>query len=150
MDPAEYIRLSTAYAQKVSARETNDPGFADTWDKLSALILANAGELVVPGDADHGFLRALIRRGAYRDGTSKIILGAPNSCHNNAIALWDSGKCTGIGTGYALSVDGLWRHHSWGVTKSSKIIETTDKREGYFGVVLTAALAKAFAQDDLA
>lgn len=149
MDPSEYARLSTAYAERVAARDAADPGFADTWAKLGELILTNGGELVVPNDADHAFLRYLTRRGAYYPGRAKMVPGDPNGCHDNAIALWDAGKCTGIGTGYALSADGLWRHHSWGQSDTT-IFETTVKREAYFGTVLTGDVARAFARDDLA
>jgi hypothetical protein len=149
VDPKEYVRLSTLYAERVLERDQRDPGFTTTWENLSALVLANGGELVVPGDIDHAFLHYLLRRGAHVSGPATRAPGDPNRCHDNAIALWESGECTGIGTGYALSADGLWRHHSWGQT-STTFFETTVQREAYFGVVLTGDVAEAFAQDDLA
>ena len=50
----------------------------------------------------------------------------------------------GIGTGYALSVDGLWRQHSWGVARDL-IIESTEARVKYFGRLLRGADADMFA-----
>ena len=46
-----------------------------------------------------------------------------------------------MATGYALSEDGLWRSHSWGLTQARNravIIETTVSRERYFGVMFPA------------
>lgn len=45
-----------------------------------------------------------------------------------------------IAPGYALSIDGMWRQHSWMMlrgARSVKIIETTEKRVAYFGFVMT-------------
>lgn len=50
----------------------------------------------------------------------------------------------GIATGYALSGDGLWRQHSWGVLRDG-IFETTETRLKYFGIVLQGERADYFA-----
>jgi hypothetical protein len=61
----------------------------------------------------------------------------PSECHVNVARLWGERKkwsrLIGVGTGYALSDDGLWRGHSWGLTKRG-IIETTVSRVKYFGL----------------
>ena len=62
-------------------------------------------------------------------------------CHSNSAYLWDAnrGRCR-IATGYALSADGIWRQHTWVVqplTTKYRVWETTVKRIGYYGVVLT-------------
>lgn len=62
--------------------------------------------------------------------------GRPCDCHRNAAALWFAGRAGGIGTGYALSDDGLWREHSWGLGLAGELIETTEPRTAYFGVEL--------------
>jgi hypothetical protein len=54
----------------------------------------------------------------------------------------------GIGTGYALSADGLWRQHSWGVRRQG-ILETTAPREKYFGILLQGSSADSFAEANL-
>ena len=42
-----------------------------------------------------------------------------------------------IAFGYALSTDGLWCQHSWGVdAEDGRIIETTERRVRYYGLIL--------------
>jgi hypothetical protein len=69
---------------------------------------------------------------------NKIILKQMDfsHCHENAAKLWFKNKNLKIVTGWALSDDGLWRQHSW-ILKNNTIIETTEIREKYFGVILT-------------
>jgi hypothetical protein len=49
-----------------------------------------------------------------------------------------------VATGYALSDDGLWRQHSWGMRRDA-IIETTEARVLYFGFLMQEADANSFA-----
>ncbi len=72
-------------------------------------------------------------------------------CHRNVARVWVSRQpgIVGIGTGYALSEDGLWRQHSWGVLKNG-ILETTVARTKYFGVMLKGIAADSFADANLA
>lgn len=51
----------------------------------------------------------------------------------------------GIGSGYALSADGLWRQHSWGILRDG-ILETTERRIKYFGLILQDERANRFAR----
>ena len=71
----------------------------------------------------------------------------PSQCHLNVARLWNERKkgsrLIGVGTGYALSDDGLWRGHSWGLTKKG-IIETTVRRVKYFGLSLVGEGADLF------
>ena len=69
-----------------------------------------------------------------------------SSCHRNVAAVWTKKKfgIVGIATGYALSDDGLWRQHSWGILRDG-VLETTEKRLKYFGVVLQGERADFFA-----
>jgi hypothetical protein len=70
--------------------------------------------------------------------------GKPNQCHVNSALLWHKNrKRYQLATGYALSPDGLWRRHSW-VLHRDDIIETTEARTQYFGVVLDDEQAEAF------
>jgi hypothetical protein len=80
------------------------------------------------------------------DGDTQFEEMAKNSCHWNVAHLWKSEnrQISGIGTGYALSEDGLWRQHSWCLT-STGILETTELRHTYFGVRLEGAAADQFA-----
>ena len=71
-------------------------------------------------------------------------------CHENIAELWlkPGAGLTAIGTGYALSEDGLWRQHSWGM-RNDQIVETTAERVKYFGRILTGNEADAFANANL-
>ncbi len=71
--------------------------------------------------------------------------GDDNGCHANAARLWTDGTAAAIGTGYALSDDGLWRQHSWGVDAGGAPVETTAVRVSYVGITLTAVPALQFA-----
>ena len=52
-------------------------------------------------------------------------------CHDNSLKLYMSGKVSQMRSGYALSGDGLWRHHSWCIDKEGRIVETTEPRLVY-------------------
>ena len=97
-------------------------------------LLSIGGDFVViwMGEPD---LDKLLSRGRLFE--NKVILHEmqPNNCHANIARLWDRNKRIKIVTGWALSDDGLWRQHSWGL-KIPRLIETTEKRIKYFGVIL--------------
>jgi hypothetical protein len=59
-------------------------------------------------------------------------------CHDNVYKLWKKSRNKiRMATGWALTKDdGMWRCHSWGVSKN-RIIETTTKRDIYFGFIYT-------------
>jgi hypothetical protein len=62
----------------------------------------------------------------------------------------------GIGTGYSLTISGTyagwWREHSWGLARHSwlcgaqALLETTERRHIYFGILLQGSAADEFAQ----
>jgi hypothetical protein len=113
---------------------------------LRALLLDLGGtEMVAPPRRDSDLL-ALIAAGFVMDDPVKIELMERNACHQNLARLWrrDRNGLVGIGTGYALSDDGLWRQHSWGVTQR-RVIETTQVRAMYFGCLLQGQDADSFA-----
>ncbi|MDR3674477.1 MAG: hypothetical protein P4N24_03235 [Acidobacteriota bacterium] len=68
-------------------------------------------------------------------------------CHENVAAVWKARRfeIIAIATGYALSDDGLWRRHSWGILRNG-VLETTEARLQYFGIVLPVAGADYFAE----
>ena len=72
---------------------------------------------------------------------------AKSERHKNVSRLWKKtpNGMVGIGTGCALSGDGLWRQHSWGLRREG-ILETTGERAKYFGVLLQRDDAESFAQ----
>jgi hypothetical protein len=120
-------------------------------ERLRSLLLAIGGvELVAPNGIDSD-LDTLISSGSTMEGLVECKIMERSSCHQNVARLWAERKCglTAIGTGYALSEDGLWRQHSWGVCGSG-IVETTKPRTRYFGIVLKGGVADSFARLNLA
>jgi hypothetical protein len=91
-------------------------------------------------------LTALLAHGDVMEGAILFEEMSRSSCHWNVAALWRSepSPLVAIGTGYALSEDGLWRQHSWGITKT-EIFETTEPRHTYFGISLQKEEAAKFA-----
>ena len=84
--------------------------------QLKRLVLKIRGcQLVVPLALD-GNVAGLIDSGFVMQGPVVLKRMAANSCHLNASRLWAEHKhgVVAIGSGYALSADGLWRQHSWG------------------------------------
>ena len=121
------------------------PEFVTLVDRL----LAIAGIRVVPPGAPDPDLEALLRQGQIWDGLARLVLGEPGRCHVNAASLYQRNSTRfRIVTGYALSADGLWRQHSWvydiSPRRRRRIIETTERRVQYYGVMLSPAEATAF------
>jgi hypothetical protein len=111
---------------------------------LRKLLLRIGGEeLVARPDKD---VPLLVEYGFVMAGpviTKRVALG---DCHGNLARFWRDkrSQLAGIGTGYALSNDGLWRQHSWGVRREG-ILETTEDRLKYFGILLQGPVADSFA-----
>jgi len=69
---------------------------------------------------------------------------APCQCHSNCAQIWDKNpKTCRIATGWALSTDGIWRQHTW-ILKGKAVIETTELRTLYYGIVLADEEANNF------
>lgn len=69
-------------------------------------------------------------------------------CHRNAAILYtDRADITEIGSGWALSDDGLWRQHSWAM-RGDEIVETTKSRTKYYGVLLSGESAENFCNNN--
>jgi len=113
---------------------------------LRALLLGIGGaELVAPPWRDCD-VPLLIRAGFVMEGGVRLKIMERNSCHRNLSRLWERKRngLIGIGTGYAMSGDGLWRQHSWGIGRHG-IVETTQARVKYFGLILQERDADSFA-----
>ena len=115
---------------------------------LEEKLLALGGHRVVYiGEPD---LDALISRGQPFEGPARLIRGQPSRCHTNAADLWELHRAQlAIVTGYALSGDGLWRQHSFLLRTHPRprqrcLIETTERKIRYFGVVLDEQEAGRF------
>jgi hypothetical protein len=114
-------------------------------DLRSLLLQMGGKELVAPNGLDPD-LDAVIRTGREMKDSVEYEAMDGSSCHTNVARLWlvTNGGLVGIGTGYALSDDGLWRQHSWGVRRRG-LVETTRPRVRYFGIMLTGKDADLFA-----
>lgn len=129
--------------------------------ELRNILLDFGGEEVcLPGiDED---IENILTRGILfptnKTGRIKLMKGEPCRCHANSCNLWRQNKDNKeadihICTGYALSLDGVWRQHSWLVyidtnVNRPKIIETTAKRIAYFGFIMTDEEADSFYWDN--
>ena len=115
-------------------------------EQLSALLLGLGGDfLVAPRKCDND-IPALLVQGFSTFGPIRLHVMNRNSCHQNIAALWRNREhgIVAIATGYALSEDGLWRQHSWGILRDG-MLETTKERLRYFGIVLQGGAADDFA-----
>lgn len=143
----ETDRLLAFYRDRVESYPDVDAQFRTQWSALCRRVLEHGGRLVVPPMEPEPHLDVLLD-GQIIDLRATRRRGEPNGCHANSATLWLRGAADALGTGYALSDDGLWRQHSWALTgtgRGRKIVETTVARDRYYGVELTGPHALAFA-----
>jgi hypothetical protein len=103
-------------------------------EALRVLLISHGGvELVAPPTFDPD-MPSLIANGFVMSGSVVCEIMEASACHENVARLWTEKRpgLIGIGVGYALSEDGLWRQHSWGV-RQAEIVETTTERLKYLG-----------------
>lgn len=114
--------------------------------RLKLLLLKLGGEFVVAPPKPDPDITALLESGFLIGGRIVFREMAGSACHRNVSALWKKRRfgLVGIATGYGLSKDGLWRQHSWGVLRDG-ILETTQVRLKYFGILLQGEKADHFA-----
>lgn len=106
------------------------------WDELVKKLLSMGGSRVVD---QHDPFAPLIHWYGQLTPTDKVDLKVmqPNLCHWNCKKLAKRSKNYAHFYGYGLSEDGLWRAHSWVYDfKHRRILETTEKRLKYFGVII--------------
>ena len=110
-------------------------------------MLRHGGDLLVaPPKADPD-VQELLEFGILTGGIIKLNIMSSSSCHQNVASLWMDRKfgIVAVATGYALSDDGLWRQHSWCILPDG-VLETTESRLKYFGIVLQGQRADHFAE----
>lgn len=149
-------QMRSLYPNKVSSLGTADAewNYKDMSDDEITLVkhlLSFGGVRVcIPGAEEDA--KNILQRGQLWFGDHSVYKkGLPNRCHANSGALWHANRSRkldgsyrmelALATGYALSDDGLWRQHSWCVLRKPRsvtIVETTTKRELYFGFLLNA------------
>jgi len=82
-------------------------------------------------------------------GPVRLRLMKSSLCHQNVASVWAKRRfgIVGVATGYVLSEDGLWRQHSWGILRDG-ILETTEARSKYFGIIFQGDEADFFASSN--
>ena len=127
-------------------------GYADEMAellKLRRLLLSfGGGEVKLPNYEED--LKKIMARGQFWYGDRVVLMpGERGQCHRNTCRLWEKNKDKVlIATGYALSEDGVWRQHSWGIQvrpRRNRVVETTAKRIAYFGFVMNQEESEEFA-----
>jgi hypothetical protein len=114
--------------------------------RLEETLLSLGGDRVALVPEPHADM--LLERGECWRKRVWLVRMEPNQCHGNTATLWVQHRHRGfqIVTGGALTKDdGCWRQHTWGLDpKENRIIETTDRRNVYFGAMLTDRKAGDF------
>lgn len=78
----------------------------------------------------------LLRFGFFQDGSKSELQPMDDGrCHDNVKLCYTLGLVDRVVTGFALSEDGLWRAHSWGLGSAGQPIETTEPRILYYGMI---------------
>lgn len=136
---------ATLFERRLAAQDEMHPGYRDAWLAFEEAVVKHGGRAVVPPMKPDALIGLLLEEGSLVEGRSaQLVEGDRSNCHVNAARLWRSKRCDGIGTGYALSEDGLWREHSWGAS-NGEVVETTTRRILYFGVLMSDERAAWFA-----
>ena len=117
--------------------------------RLKALLLRSGGEFLVAPPKPDSDVRALLESGFLISGAISLKRMQCRSCHQNVSQLWrERGSgIIGIATGYALSEDRLWRQNSWGLRRAG-VLETTEPRAKYFGIIFQGEKADQFADNN--
>lgn len=156
-DPAEKERMNQGYnwcfeytGQELTEAEKNHLG---KLDELRKRLLSFGGDTACMPIHEEDLGNIMTRGQFFYGDHARMRKGEPCRCHSNSSLLWNAnrGKCQ-IATGYALSEDGIWRQHSWGVqplTLSWRVWETTQKRVAYFGFVMTDEECEEFYFDNI-
>jgi len=127
------------FASRLAAQDRATPGYAAKFRKLSRRMRkAGGGDQTVPHVRPDQLIDVLLERGTLLRPVAVVMKrGQPSNCHVNAATLFRAGKGL-LATGYCLDTDGLWRQHSWIVDLKGRVIETTERRVAYWGIVFDA------------
>ena len=133
----------------VRGSELEKPVKKSVKELCSHLIKIGGKVVVVEFHESSDFCKALVKFGEITPNDNlEIFTGEDRECHANSAMLWSQNREDYLlVTGFALSEDGVWRRHSWLKANDGKLIETTIKREQYFGITLEEEGAEAFLQD---
>jgi hypothetical protein len=115
--------------------------------ELRRVLLKIGGEELVPPDASDPMTSFLIDFGIVFSGPVLLkVCGhrrpAPTLGHVWSRRLYG---IVGVGVGYAMSDDGLWREHTFGILREG-VLEIVSPRQKYFGLLLIGEAADGFAE----
>jgi hypothetical protein len=114
--------------------------------RLKSLLLSFGGDFIVAPPRQDPDVFKLLKSGFLMGGPISMTPMKPSMCHQNIAAIWKMRRkgVVGVATGHALSDDGLWPQHSWAVLRDG-VLESTDERRKYFGILLQDSAADHFA-----
>jgi hypothetical protein len=113
-----------------------DPAMIELYNVLNGYA---EGRVIARYEGEEHLMQLLSDGELMRSNHVVSMAGRPSSCHQNVAALIDEDSTPKVVTGYAYTHDDeMWRQHSWALQGDS-IIETTESRDKYWGVVLQGA-----------
>jgi hypothetical protein len=133
----------TFLEKRVRAFAKTQPGLRE----LRRVLLKIGGdELVPPADGDP-MTSFLLDFGIVFGGPVVVRPGGQGGSVRMLGRIWNRRLhgIKGIGVGYALDGDRLWREHSFGVLREG-VLETTAPKQKYFGLLLIDQAADGFAE----
>jgi hypothetical protein len=110
-------------------------------------LLKIGGSELVPSPGSDPMISVLVDFGIVYAGPVLLRQGRPCPGERTLGRIWNRRLygIVGIGVGYALDDEDLWREHSFGVLREG-IIETTTPRRKYFGLLLVSEAADAYSE----
>ncbi len=137
--------LTFPFDQRNAVLMERQPGLRILTERLLQL---GGTRVVLPLDGEPD-LEIILSRGYATAGPARCVPMQASQCHRNASLLFRRKKeAVRIVTGYALSEDGIWRQHTWAWVRDGHppLLETTEPRMLYYGVLLTCAESEQFAR----
>jgi len=141
---------STEYKERAKFFKERMKAFGNSHTvSMQQKLLTLGGAFLVPmPEPDAATKRSLTRGQVLEVSHIKMFEGVPSQCHGNSADLYlglapDWQLCTG----YSLTLnDQLWRRHTWLYNPKTKtVLESTTKRDTYYGVTLKPWEALHFA-----
>lgn len=131
---AEYAARAAHFGDKLVGVIYAGPEHDRLFSTLRRRLLKIGGRGVIPGP--HVFdLERLVARGVLlRPSGVRLRFGEMKECHRNVERLAQLGERRAYGMALCAAL-GAWMEHSWLVAPDGFVIETTERRDAYFGIV---------------
>ncbi len=115
--------------------------------ELRRILLRLGGEEVIPPVDHDPTIHFLIDFGIVYSGPVLLVTGSHGRQDRALGRIWMRRLhgIVGVGAGYALDNEGLWREHSFGIRREG-VIETSAAQRKYFGLLLLGEVADAWAE----